>query len=266
MTSFKHTLKNSIYEFIIFGLKEARASLFAGSFFVLLFLSNYIPLFGLPRYDFLFLAAIAIQVVLYVTKIETKDEVKTIVLFHLLGLALELFKTSHWVGSWSYPEESYLRIGTVPLFSGFMYAAIGSYIAQAWKIMKVRLSDYSFYVPSIILSIFVYVNFFTDTFIYDIRWILLVFVFVIFWKVQVYFTVTDHEHRMPVTLAYALIAFFIWVAENISSFLGAYKYPDQLHAWNVVSLHKISSWFLLVIISFILIANLKHYKEIHRKS
>ncbi|MCE9644160.1 DUF817 family protein [Candidatus Parcubacteria bacterium] len=44
--------------FLFFGLKEAQACVFAGSFFVLLFLSNHIPLFGLPRYDFLFLAAL----------------------------------------------------------------------------------------------------------------------------------------------------------------------------------------------------------------
>jgi uncharacterized membrane protein YoaT (DUF817 family) len=63
-------------EFVTFGIKEARAAIFAGSFFVLLFISNRIPLFGLARYDFLFLAAIAIQAVLYLSKMETRDEVK----------------------------------------------------------------------------------------------------------------------------------------------------------------------------------------------
>jgi uncharacterized membrane protein YoaT (DUF817 family) len=37
-----------------------------------------------------------------------------------------------------YPEPSLLRIGGVPLFSGFMYAAVGSYIARVW-----RICDYS---------------------------------------------------------------------------------------------------------------------------
>ena len=32
-------------------------------------------------------------------------------------------------------------IGTVPLFSGFMYAAVGSYIAQAWRILKLELEN-----------------------------------------------------------------------------------------------------------------------------
>src|SRR4051812_44610932 len=111
-------------EFLAFGLKEARSAIFAGSFFVLLFLSNHIPLFGFYRYDFLFLASVAIQVVLYITGLETKDEVKVICLFHVIGLVLELYKTHPAIGSWSYPEPGFLKIMTVPLYSGFMYAAI----------------------------------------------------------------------------------------------------------------------------------------------
>src|SRR5665213_1734021 len=57
--------KEWIYELMVFGLKEARACIFAGSFFILLFASNHIPLFGLARYDFLFISAILIQVALY---------------------------------------------------------------------------------------------------------------------------------------------------------------------------------------------------------
>jgi uncharacterized membrane protein YoaT (DUF817 family) len=253
-----------VREFIIFGLKQARACIFAGSFFVLLFLSNHIPLFGLPRYDFLFLAAVALQVILYLTKVETKDEVKTIILFHLIGLGLELFKTSSLVGSWSYPEEGFFKVATVPLFSGFMYASVGSYIAQSWKIMKLRLNSYRFYAWSIVLSVLIYANFFTDTFIYDFRWILIALVFVLFYGIRIYFTVTKGEYYLPASLAFLLIAFFIWIAENISTFYGAWQYPDQIHVWNVVSTSKISSWFLLVIISFILVADLKRYKQMKR--
>jgi uncharacterized membrane protein YoaT (DUF817 family) len=257
------SMMDFIREFIVFGLKQARACVFAGSFFVLLFLSNHVSVPGLARYDFLFIAAVLIQLVLYLTKIETKDEVKTIVLFHLLGLLLELFKTSSLVGSWSYPESAFFKIATVPLFSGFMYAAVGSYIAQSYKINKLRLNNYDFIKPSIILSIFIYLNFFTDTFIYDFRWILIVLVFVLFRKTTVYFTVLKKERKMPLAVGFLLVSLFIWIAENISTFYGAWKYPDQIHVWNVVSTSKISSWFLLVIISFILVANLKRYKAVH---
>ena len=108
----------------MFGIKQAQAAIFAGSFFVLLFISNHIPLFGLARYDFLFVAAVVIQAVLYFAKLETKDEVKIIFLFHIIGLVLELYKTSPGIGSWSYPEHGIFKIATVPLYSGFMYAAI----------------------------------------------------------------------------------------------------------------------------------------------
>lgn len=248
-------------EFIIFGIKQARASIFAGSFFVILFASNYIPLFGLPRYDFLFIMAVLIQAILYFTKLETKDEVKVIFLFHIIGLALELFKTSPGVGSWSYPEDGFLKIATVPLYSGFMYAAVGSYISQAWKILKLELTNYTHYIVSVILCALIYLNFFTNHYMYDFRLFLIIAVFAFFYKTRVYFTVTDKKRWMPLNIGFILIAFFIWVAENISTYLGAWKYPDQIHVWSVVSTNKVTSWFLMVIISFILVAYLKHFKK-----
>ena len=65
---------------------------------------------------------------------------------------------------------------------------------------------------------------------------------------------------MPVALGFMLVACFVWVAENIGTFYGAWQYPSQIHAWTIVSFHKITSWFLMVIISFIVVAYLKHVK------
>ncbi len=248
-------------EFIIFGMKQARAAIFAGSFFVILFLSNIIPLYGLPRYDFLFIAAILIQVVLYLTKIETKDELKVILMFHIIGLVLELYKTSPGVGSWSYPEDAFFKIWTVPLYSGFMYAAVGSYISQAWRIFNLELTNYTHYIWSVVLCALIYINFFTNHYIYDIRIFLIITVFLFFWKARVYFTVTIKRRWMHLNVGLILIAFFIWIAENISTFLGAWQYPNQARVWEVVSTQKITSWFLMVIISFILVAYLKHFKK-----
>ena len=66
-------------------------------------------------------------------------------------------------------------------------------------------------------------------------------------------------------VAFLLIAFFIWIAENISTYLGAWKYPDQIHTWTLVGTGKITSWFLLVVISFIIVAYVKHYRCIPKK-
>lgn len=254
-------LKNFIHEFFIFGLKQARACIFVGLFIALLFASNHVPLFGFHRYDFLFVGSVLIQIILIATKLETKDEAKTIFLFHIIGLILEIFKTHPSIGSWSYPEEGFFKVMNVPLYSGFMYAAIGSYISQAWKLMDVTLSNFPPYRYTIPLSVLIYVNFFTHHWLPDFRWILMAAVVILFWKTRVYFTVIEKARNMPMSIAFLLMAFFIWIAENISSYLGAWKYPDQIHEWNVVSFNKISSWTLLVIISFIIVADLKYLKK-----
>jgi len=253
----------ALTEFLFFGFKEARACVFAGSFFILLLLSNYITISGLARYDFIFLSAVAIQTILLLCKIETIDEFKTICLFHIVGLCLELYKTSPTIGSWSYPEAALLKLWTVPLYSGFMYASVASYFSQAWRLLNARLGYYPSYGLSIPLCIAIYLNFFTNHFLPDIRWPLTLLVFIVFWKTTVYFTPKRREQKMPLVLAFALVAFFIWIAENISTYLGAWKYPNQIHVWNVVSTGKIHSWFLLVILSFIIVADLKQFK--HRR-
>ena len=57
-----------------------------------------------------------------------------------------------------------------------------------------------------------------------------------------------------------LIGFFIWLAENISTFRGLWRYPNQLGAWSLVHIGKWSSWSLLVIMTFTIIAGLKYIK------
>jgi uncharacterized membrane protein YoaT (DUF817 family) len=257
------SLKSVAYlsEFFVFGLKEARACIFAGSFFALLFLSNHAHIPGLARYDLIFLGALLLQLVLYLTKVETTKEVAMIFLFHLVGLALELYKTNPAIGSWSYPEPAFFKLGTVPLYSGFMYAAVGSYISQAWRIFKLELSNLPRQLWSLMLGLAIYINFFTNHFVYDVRLFLIAAVFALYYKTRVYFTVTTSRRYMPLPIAFVLIAFFIWVAENISTFLGAWQYPDQVHVWNVVSTNKITSWFLLVIICFIIVSYLKHARS-----
>jgi uncharacterized membrane protein YoaT (DUF817 family) len=253
-----------LWEFFVFGLKQARACIFAALFFGLLFVSRYIPLFGLPRYDFLCIAAVAVQLLLVVTRFETKDEVLTLCAFHLLGVGLELFKTSPAIASWSYPEPGFLKIGNVPLYSGFMYAAVASYMCQAWRILKLELERYPSYRLSVPLSAAIYLNFFTHHFIPDLRWPLTAAVVFVFWRTRVQYRVTDRTRKMPLLLSFALIGLFVWLAENLSTFLGAWVYPEQQAGWRVVSPTIISSWVLLVIVSFLIVADLKHMRDKRR--
>jgi uncharacterized membrane protein YoaT (DUF817 family) len=82
----------------------------------------------MARYDALFIGALLIQCLLLFLRLETWREAKVILVFHIIGTIMEIFKTQH--GSWNYPEAGLIRIGNVPLFSGFMYASVGSYIAR----------------------------------------------------------------------------------------------------------------------------------------
>ena len=59
---------------------------------------------------------------------------------------------------------------------------------------------------------------------------------------------------MPLLLAAILTALFIWFAENIGTFARAWAYPGQEAGWHMVSLAKLGSWYLLMIISFVLVA------------
>jgi uncharacterized membrane protein YoaT (DUF817 family) len=66
---------------------------------------------------------------------------------------------------------------------------------------------------------------------------------------------------MPAVLGFVLVGFFIWLAENFSTFFHVWSYPDQLGAWTSVHFSKWSSWSLLVIMTFTIVVNLKHLKE-----
>jgi uncharacterized membrane protein YoaT (DUF817 family) len=250
-------IASGICEFVVFGLKQAAACVFAGSFLFLLAISAHISIPGLARYDFLFLSAIAIQIVLVAIRLENWREVGVLSVFHLIGVGLELFKTSPSIRSWSYPEPAFFHLKTVPLYSGFMYASVASYIMQAWRLMRVRLTEFPSFILAVGLCVAIYTNFFTDHYMVDLRWPLALCVLVLFRRTQVNFVVTNVERRMPLALSFLLIGFFIWVAENIATYFGAWQYPHQKRQWAIVGPTKISSWMLLVIISFIIVAALK---------
>lgn len=250
-----------VVEFLYFGIKEARACLFAGLFFLAVFAVPRAGLAGIPRYDLLLLIAIVIQAAMVWTKLETMDELKAISLFHLVGFALEVFKTSGSVPSWSYPDFAYTKVFGVPLFSGFMYAAVGSYIVQAWRLFDLRIKHHPPYWMAALTALAIYANFFTHHYIGDYRWYIAACTLGLYARTTVVFRPYDRDRKMPLLVAFVLIGFFIWLAENISTFLGIWQYPNQVGAWSIVHLGKWSSWCLLVIMTFTIVANLKHIKH-----
>jgi len=211
-----------------------------------------------PRYDAILLVLLAVQYLMYRSGLETRDELKVICLFHAIGLALEIFKVN--MGSWSYPEPGYAKLFGVPLYSGFMYASVASFMCQVWRRLRMDMTGWPGFAPSALLGGAVYLNFFTHHFIPDFRWALKGLVLIVFWNTRIIYRVRTETYKMPLTLAFAIVGFFIWLAENISTFFNAWKYPDQHHGWRLVGFGKISSWFLLVIVSVIIVAQLKHAK------
>ena len=243
-----------LYEFLLFGFKQGWACLFGGLLLALLLATHFLypDDSALARYDFLTLAALAIQIGMLAFRLETWDEAKVILIFHVVGTAMEVFKT--YAGSWVYPEASLLRIAGVPLFSGFMYAAVGSYIARVWRIFDFRFASYPPRWATWLLAGAIYANFFLHHYWIDIRWGLFAATALIFWRTSVHFRNFRVHRWMPLLLGFGLVALFIWFAENLGTFARAWSYPGQEQVWRPVHLAKFGSWYLLMIISFVLVA------------
>ncbi|QHT63918.1 DUF817 domain-containing protein [Paenibacillus lycopersici] len=247
-----------IAQLAIFGYHQAMSCMFPVAIFGTLALSNVIAPPFLHRYDFVLLILLIVQGLMYRCGIETRDELKVIGVFHLIGLLLELYKVR--IGSWSYPEPGFTKLLGVPLYSGFMYASVASYLCQIWRRLRMDMTGWPGLAKSGSLGAAIYLNFFTHHYIPDYRWWLTLLVVVVFRRTWIIYRVRDRTYRMPLTAAFLIVGFFIWLAENIATFFHAWTYPNQHQAWHPVGIGKISSWFLLVIISVILVAWLKHVK------
>ena len=236
-----------------FAWVEAQCCLFAVLFFVGLALVRLVPLPGDPA-DALLLWCLAVTAGLWLVRWETGREVAVIFGFHLVGLALELYKVRQ--GSWSYPDTGTASVGGVPLYSGFMYAAVGSYVCQAWRRMDLRLTGYRPFATAAVAAL-VYANFFTSHVVADVRVPLAVLLLAVTHRARVHFTVGRRRYAMPLALSFVLIGFFLWLAENAATLLRAWQYPSQESVWTVVHVAKLGSWSLLVVVSIVLVAAVK---------
>ena len=240
-------------ECVVFLLKQAWACIFGALLLAVIVAARlwYPDDSALARNDALTLGAIAIQLGMLAFRLESGRELWVIVLFHLTGTVMELFKTD--VGSWSYETEGFLRIGAVPLFSGFMYAAVGSYMVRVYRLHDLRFSRYPRVWLTTVLAALIYANFFTHHFIFDLRWVLLVLIAVLWGRTVMHFRIWRARMRAPQLLIFAGVALFIWIAENIATWAGAWLYPNQEAGWQMVSPQKLVSWFLLMIISVVMV-------------
>jgi uncharacterized membrane protein YoaT (DUF817 family) len=237
-------------EFVMFVLKQGWACLFGGLLLAVIIASKLVwqPDWPLQRYDFLFLFAVATQVVFLWTKLETWEEARVILLFHLTGTGMEWFKVS--AGSWAYPEPGVFVILNVPLFSGFMYASVGSYIARVIRVFDMRFAPYPSFPLTVLLATLIYINFFSHHVLPDIRYGLFAATVILYFKTRIWFRIHDRHWWMPLPLAAFLAALALWVAENVGTATGTWIYSGQVTG-QLVSLAKLGSWYLLLYVAFV---------------
>ena len=249
-------MRTLVLELWYFFLANLRASYF-GAFLLATFLvTEIVTVPFISRYDFIFLAAVGFQVVALVFRFEHLREFAVILIFHALATIMELFKTNPTIGSWTYPslDSTTFALATVPLFTGFLYSAVGSYISRAFIFLKIQCEHFPSYVHLWALAGLIYINFFTHHFVYDIRYFLFGYALALFWKTKLHFQVYKIQYNWPLLVPALLTAFFVWIAENIGTFTKIWLYPSQIEQWHLVSFGKMGSWFLLLVLSFALVS------------
>jgi len=251
----KFWLPTNIKDWLWFISRQALACVFPWSILACLALTRHFPLPVVPRYDVILITCLVLQYVLYRAGWESEREVKVIASFHILGLLLELHKTS--LGHWAYPEKSWLHIGVVPLYSGFLYASVASYCCQAWRRLDLEIEGWPRgWFPTLVASA-IYVNFFSESVIGDLRIVLIPLVFLLFARTKIHYRLPSGIRTMPLAFGLLMVGGAIWLAENMGTRCGAWRYPYQEQGWQMVDLGKATSWFLLVVVTFLIVAQLK---------
>jgi uncharacterized membrane protein YoaT (DUF817 family) len=247
-THFHSTKPARMFAFL---LKQAWAAVFGIAFLAAIITTHMIwhdDWGAITRNDTLFLFAISSQALLLATRLETWAEAKVIFLFHITGTVMEIFKLQ--MGSWDYPGDGIAEIMGVPLFTGFMYAAIGSYIARVIRIFDIKFAPYPPLWVTFLLAALIYGNFFTHHFLPDIRIGLFIATVLVFGRVWIWSGIGMKKRWCPLPVAAFLAAFCVWIAENVGTFTQTWVYAGQ-GAFDLVSFGKLGSWYLLVYVSFV---------------
>lgn len=230
----------------MFVLKQLWAGLYGGVLLAAIALTTWFwPLeWNVPRYDVLFLVAIATQAIFLWLRLETREEVLALISFSLLGMGLEWYNTA--AGHWTYPEPGHFAIAHVPLFVGAMYAAVGVCVLRMIRIFDMVFAPFPPRWAAFALAGAIYVNFFTQNLWIDLRAALFAATFLLFARTWIWFTPwRGRRWRMPLLVSLALAALGVWGAENIGTLTGTWAYDGQTR-FEWVSLATLGSWFLFL--------------------
>ncbi|MET8771624.1 DUF817 domain-containing protein [Streptomyces sp. NPDC004658] len=246
-------LRHGLGQLVRFGVIQARACAFAVALLAGIGASRLLPPLPVARYDLVLVYGVLLTLVARRVGWETRRDTAVIAVCHVLGLLFELVKVR--LGSWSYPEDALTKVAGVPLYGGFMYAAVASYVCRSRRLMRLRYTRYRATATTLVAAA-VYLNFLTHHWIPDLRWPLAVAMAAVTAGTRVGFRVGAHRYRMPLAVSFVLIGFFLWVAENAATYAGAWSYPQQLDGWQPVPLTKFGAWSLLISVTFVLVEHL----------
>jgi uncharacterized membrane protein YoaT (DUF817 family) len=134
-----------------------------------------------------------------------------------------------------------------------MYSAVGSFLARG-----LRLFDVSFqWLPSLrwlaVLAILSYLNFFSHHFYPDLRGGLFIASIVLFWRTRLLVQWGSSSLRLMFLPMLLGLAGIVWLAENIATFSHIWLYPSQVAQWHWVGVGKVGSWYLLLLLSLVLV-------------
>lgn len=233
----------------VFLKKQLQSGITGIGFFGLVALS-WLPWFAGNRYEFLLAGCLILQAALFSLGIESKRELAAIALFHAVGVGLEWYKVSR--GSWVYPESSVTKLFGVPLFSGFMYAAVASYMIQAHRRFELVFVHWPKPLTVLLISLVIYGHYFGASALPGVRYGALALVGLCFWKTRVEFTTTCRR-SMPMLAAFSLIGTAIYLCENLCTWIHVWEYPHQVDGWEPVAITKLSAWMLLSVVSLVIV-------------
>lgn len=94
------------------------------------------------------------------------------------------------------------------------------------------------------------------------RWPLAALLVAVTAGARVNYTARERRYWMPMPLGFVLVGFFLWLAENIATYLGAWRYPYQEDGWEPVSLQKFGAWALLCSVLSVLGAAVHHERRV----
>ena len=97
-----------IREFLAFGIKQAWACLFGELMLIAIIGTSWLypEDAALAGNDFLVILAVIIQIGMLAARLETGRELVVIIVFHIVGTGMEIFKSA--VGSWNYAPGGFL--------------------------------------------------------------------------------------------------------------------------------------------------------------